>query len=169
MEEEEKRKEFIAFRISSQRKKWLADLVEDSNFDSQSDYLNNLIGFMRRCLILKNAMNASKLTVWEKFGLPEKMSEKVDGPEDIIALFKALSNEEEARKFNEYWLNELKQNVKKDAGDKDIQFTVDCLSTDRGNALIEHFFIEYFKNKELYPLLNDEDAFTYIPKKGRKK
>jgi len=168
MSEKENRTESITFRISPTYKKWLDELVKESEVSSPSEYLNGQIRLRRRSLILDKAMDESKLSAGKELGLTEKMSNAIDGPEDIKAFFKAFVDEEKAQKHNKRWFDEFNQNAKKGASDIGMHDIANYLSTDKGNALLEFFFNNYVAIRKLNSLSDESEDLATKPKKGGK-
>ena len=105
----EQRTENVNFRVSVRAKRWLDILVEDSPFNSISDYLNNEVFQRTKDLIVEKAYSMSRLTAGEKFGFPLKMSLGIEVPEDVIGLF----DKEKTAEFRQYWVAEyLKEGQK---------------------------------------------------------
>jgi hypothetical protein len=163
MFEKESRTKFIAFRITEKSKKWLDEIVEDSIFDSHSNYLNDIIRLMKGFLILDYAMSASKLFVGNELGFTEDMSKNMHGPENIKALKKIEQLEKDLA--IKLWLDEFKQNVKGNAANICSQNTIDYLSTEEGNMILEFFYYNHSMIKMLFSLFNEKDA----PLKEQKK
>ena len=155
------RKICITFRISEQTKAWLDSLVRASDFSSSSDYLNTQIRLRMRSHIFDKAMNEGKLIAGKELKFTEKLTLAIDGPEDV----KLLPNCEKALKC---WFDELKETVKRNANDTGMPDIAEYLSTDKGIELLDFFFNNYTKIKELSSLTDEMDVSMCKLKKGRK-
>lgn len=160
MNEKENRTISITFRISPKCKMWLDELVTASGLITSSEYLNNQIRLRRRSLIVNKAMIESKLAAGKELGLTEKMSQAIEGPEDIIG----LPNGDKALKT---WLTTFEQNVKKEASEIGMEDILENLSSTNGIEILEFFFNNYSKIKILNSIFDETNDSLKRLKTGR--